>query len=52
VDAAGPPRAASSTVGGAALDGGFAHLGRFAVAYRAWFGESPSDTPRRALTGR
>jgi AraC-like DNA-binding protein len=32
-----------------ALRWGFAHLGRFAGQYRAQFGESPSDTVRRAL---
>ncbi|OXH85552.1 AraC family transcriptional regulator, partial [Burkholderia multivorans] len=31
-----------------ALDCGFTHLGRFALAYRERFGESPSDT----LAGR
>ncbi|WMS41323.1 AraC family transcriptional regulator [Acuticoccus sp. MNP-M23] len=31
-----------------ALDTGFTHLGRFAVEYRSAFGESPSDTLRRA----
>ncbi|AEA64668.1 anthranilate 1,2-dioxygenase regulatory protein AndR [Burkholderia gladioli] len=30
-----------------ALDCGFAHLGRFAIAYRERFGESPSDTLER-----
>jgi AraC-like DNA-binding protein len=30
-----------------ALDCGFSHLGRFALAYREKFGESPSDTLRR-----
>lgn len=43
---------AATTVSGAALDSGFAHLGRFSVAYRVRFGESPSETLRRALTGR
>jgi AraC-like DNA-binding protein len=43
---------AATTVSGAALDSGFAHLGRFSVAYRARFGESPSETLRQALTGR
>lgn len=43
---------AATTVSGAALDSGFAHLGRFSVAYRARFGESPSETLRRALMGR
>jgi transcriptional regulator GlxA family with amidase domain len=27
-----------------ALDCGFTHLGRFAIAYREKFGESPSET--------
>ncbi|VWC59284.1 AraC family transcriptional regulator [Burkholderia lata] len=31
-----------------ALDCGFANLGRFAILYRETFGESPSDTLRRA----
>ena len=29
-----------------ALDCGFAHLGRFAMVYKAMFGESPSETLR------
>lgn len=33
-----------------ALDHGFWHLGRFSRTYRAFFGESPSDTARRAAT--
>lgn len=37
-----------STVTRIALDCGFAHLGRFARAYAAAFGESPSETLRRA----
>lgn len=36
------------TVAAVALDCGFAHLSRFAQAYRARFGESPSDTLRAA----
>jgi AraC-like DNA-binding protein len=32
-----------------ALDHGFWHLGRFSRTYRAFFGESPSDTARRAV---
>lgn len=35
-----------------ALQHGFAHPGRFAVAYRAAFGESPSDTLRAARARR
>jgi AraC family ethanolamine operon transcriptional activator len=31
-----------------ALDHGFWHLGRFSRTYRAFFGESPSDTVRRS----
>lgn len=38
-----------TTVTNAALDCGFAHLGRFASAYRFRYGESPSDTLRRAI---
>jgi AraC-like DNA-binding protein len=34
-------------VSDAALDSGFVHLGRFAVAYRRRYGESPSETLRR-----
>lgn len=34
-----------------ALDCGFAHLGRFAGYYRERFGETPSETRRRALHG-
>ena len=30
-----------------ALDCGFGHLGKFAAAYRARFGEAPSETARR-----
>jgi AraC-like DNA-binding protein len=33
-----------------AMTWGFNHLGRFAVEYRALFGESPSDTFRRSRT--
>lgn len=39
---------ARTTVATVALDCGFAHLGRFAQAYRARFGESPSATLRSA----
>lgn len=42
---AADPRVA--TVSQLAMDCGFWELGRFAVAYRAQFGESPSDTLRR-----
>ena len=37
-----------STVTGVALDCGFSHLGRFSIAYAREFGESPSETLRRA----
>ena len=37
-----------TTVTDAALESGFVHLGRFATAYRQRFGESPSETLRRA----
>lgn len=37
-----------TTVTGVAYDCGFAHLGRFAVEYGRRFGESPSQTLRRA----
>lgn len=45
----------ASTVGGrsvteVALACGFNHLGKFAKCYRARFGETPSDTRRRALS--
>jgi AraC-like DNA-binding protein len=36
------------TVAAVAHRWGFAHLGRFASAYRCRFGEPPSDTLRRA----
>lgn len=36
-----------TTVSRVAADWGFHHLGRFAVAYRERFGESPSETLRR-----
>jgi AraC-like DNA-binding protein len=39
---------AGETVSTAALECGFTHLGRFSVAYRARFGESPSTTLYRA----
>ena len=34
-----------------ALGSGFTHLGRFAVEYRAFFGESPSETLRHGSPG-
>ena len=44
---------AIATVSGVARQHGFSELGRFAVAYRAAFGESPSTTLRgRSPTGR
>ena len=36
------------TVTHVALAWGFTHLGRFALEYRSLFGESPSETLRRA----
>ncbi len=36
-----------TTVGSVAATWGFTHFGRFSVAYRARFGESPRDTLRR-----
>jgi transcriptional regulator GlxA family with amidase domain len=39
----------ATTVTSAALECGFVHLGRFAAAYRHRYGESPSETLRRAL---
>ena len=38
---------ASTTVSAVALDWGFWHFGEFSRAYRACFGELPSDTLRR-----
>jgi AraC-like DNA-binding protein len=38
---------ATETVTDIALDSGFLHFGRFAAAYRARFGEVPSETIRR-----
>jgi len=32
-----------------AFECGFSHLGRFSVAYKRRFGESPSETVRRAI---
>lgn len=37
-----------SRVTGIAFDWGFEHLGRFALAYKARFGESPRDTLKRS----
>ncbi len=39
--------AATTTVARVALDHGFAHAGRFAIAYRERFGESPAASLRR-----
>jgi transcriptional regulator GlxA family with amidase domain len=39
---------AGDTVSAIALDFGFSHLGRFASSYRRVFGETPSETLRRA----
>ena len=39
------------TVTQVAMDSGFAHLGRFSIAYRRTFGECPSDTLRRGRPG-
>jgi AraC-like DNA-binding protein len=44
--------AASENVTQIAMRFGFNELGRFAVAYRAAFGESPSETRRRNGTNR
>ena len=44
--------APGSTVTTAALACGFSHLGRFAQCYACEFGESPSDTLRRARGAR
>jgi AraC-like DNA-binding protein len=41
---------ASVTVASIAMDCGFAHLGRFAEAYRARFGQAPSATLSRSVT--
>ncbi len=46
------PTSPSVTVTQVAIDFGFLELGRFAVEYRAMFGERPSVTLRRALASR
>ena len=38
----------STLIGNVAADHGFAHLGRFSITYRKYFGESPSETLRRS----
>ena len=43
------PLGAARTVTHVAADHGFFELGRFAAAYRQMFGETPSDTRRRAV---
>ena len=35
-----------------AFECGFTHLGRFSLAYKQRYGESPSDTVRRVINGR
>ena len=45
-DLADTPRGESTTVTDVALRWGFRHLGRFSIAYRDRFGESPSETLR------
>ena len=42
------PKTANVTVTEVALNWGFAHLGRFTAEYKKAFGESPSETLRRA----
>src|SRR4029077_1622617 len=42
----------TATVTQLATDHGFWELGRFSVAYRALFGESPSESLRRSPDGR
>jgi transcriptional regulator GlxA family with amidase domain len=44
--------APGETVTSVALEGGFSHLGRFAVYYRQCFGERPSETLRRGHARR
>lgn len=41
-----------ATITQVALASGFQHLGRFSVAYRATFGESPSATAKRSRAAR
>ncbi|WP_425359542.1 helix-turn-helix transcriptional regulator [Borborobacter arsenicus] len=43
------PGSSQASVTHTALDHGFSDLGRFAVYYRSIFGESPSQTRRRAV---
>jgi len=43
------PAAESTTVSAEALNWGFWHFGEFSRAYKACFGEAPSDTQRRRL---
>lgn len=40
------PQSSRNFIGRIAMDFGFTHLGRFASAYRAHFGELPSETVR------
>ena len=42
---------AGPSVTAIAFDCGFSHLGRFSSTYRAAYGETPSQTPRRARKG-
>jgi AraC-like DNA-binding protein len=42
----------ASTVTAAALHSGISHLGRFSVAYKRFYGESPSDTLARVAAAR
>jgi transcriptional regulator GlxA family with amidase domain len=46
------PDGAASTITKVASRFGFHELGRFAAAYRAAFGEHPSETRQRTLSGR
>jgi transcriptional regulator GlxA family with amidase domain len=43
---------AKTSVTDIAIEWGFTHLSRFAIEYRAHFGESPSETGRRSRDGR